>query len=126
MIATWYAGNVIFNTALVECSFLLAHVKAALSMMLYAKMSTMNLCSFRSSNTGKFINLLVNDLSVFEMRIFNFLIALSFPLMLIGIVILLMMRVGWVGILGVIIFSLFLPVSVCISNKNGDIISDSN
>lgn len=48
--------------------------------------------------------------------------SISFPLMLTGITIILITRIGWVGILGVVLVLLIIPISKKISQKNGETI----
>ncbi len=110
-----------------HCTFLLlSHIKAGFSLLLFTKIAKMTLFSLKDSNLGQITNLLVNDLSVFENRIISLIFVSTFPIILIGSIVILLFRIGWVGIVGVIIVLMYIPVSICISKKNGQIIEEAN
>ena len=71
-------------------------------MMLYTKISKITSFVVKSSDLGKITNLLSNDLSVIEMRLQSLLMSLVFPVVLTGIMILLLIRLGWVAIVGIV------------------------
>ena len=54
------------------------------------------------------------------------LISSAFPLIVIGNTILLITRIGWVAIIGVILVLLQLPLSNMISQKNGKTVEEIN
>ncbi len=78
------------------------------------------------TDIGKLANLLVNDMVSIEIRITLFLNTFTFPLVLLGTTTLLIIRVGWVAVVGVIIVILFIPISNLISSHNGDVIGKEN
>ena len=50
----------------------------------------------------------------------------AFPVIIVGITILLITRIGWVAIIGIIIVFLQIPLSNCISKKNGKTVQEIN
>ena len=77
----------------------------------------------RSSELGKITNLLSNDLSIIETRLIMILWSLAFPVTLIGITGLLVVRLGWVAVVGIGIILLQIPFSDKISAINGKIVN---
>lgn len=75
---------------------------------------------------GKITNLLSNDLGVIEQRMITIMMSTSFPVMLVGITVILVVRIGWVGIVGIVIVLLIVPISKKISEKNGETIQKVN
>ena len=95
-------------------------------MMLYAKISKITSFVVKNSELGKITNLLSNDLSIIEMRLQSLLMSLVFPVVIIGITILLMIRIGWVAIIGIILMLIEVPIANRISKRNGDIVVEAN
>ena len=103
-----------------------ARIKASLSILLYTKISSLTTYIIKSSQLGKITNLLASDLGVFELRLSNFLALFSYPIYAIGTTTLLVTRLGWPGVVGIIVVMLGVPVSNFISKQNGNFISDIN
>ena len=95
-------------------------------MLLYSKVSKLTACVLNSSEIGKITNLLSNDLSAIEMRLMILFEALAFVMMSFGFVTLLIIRLGWVALIGIVIMVLQLPISNKIAQKNGDMIVEAN
>jgi hypothetical protein len=53
------------------------------------------------------------------MRLATFLSALAFPIYAIGTTALLITRLGWPGVLGIIFVIVNVPITNCISKQNG-------
>ena len=68
---------------------------------------------------GTITNLLANDLGVIEIRLTSFLVSVASPILLVGMTILLVTRIGWVAIVGIAVLLLLIPLSFLISKKNG-------
>jgi len=97
-------------------------IKAALATLLYAKISKMTNYVIKTSELGKITNLLASDFGVIEQRLGLFISALTFPITMIGCTILLIIRLGWPGVLGIVMVALVIPISNAISKNNGSII----
>lgn len=97
-------------------------IKCALAMLLYNKISSLTSYVIKASEMGKITNLLASDLGVIEARLANFLCAFSFPVFAIGSTILLILRLGWPGVLGIVIVLISVPLTNLISKRNGSFI----
>jgi ABC-type multidrug transport system fused ATPase/permease subunit len=127
LIVFWYLSQLFKQTACVITYVMVSRIKAGLAMLLYAKISQMTSAAIRSSpDLGKITNLLANDLGTIEQQITNLTTSLSFPLMVVGFTAILIARIGWAGIVGILIVVLLIPVSNCISRRNGDILKEIN
>ena len=121
-IILWYLRNLFIHVAFTEGYLLASRIKAALAMLLYAKISKMTNYVIKSSELGKITNLLASDFGVIEQRMALFLNSFNFPIMMIGSTILLIIRLGWPGVLGIVMVALVIPISNAISKNNGSII----
>jgi len=81
-------------------------LKNGLTMLLYNKISKLTAFVIRSEDVGKIINLLANDFAVLEQRGTYLLSTATFPILFIGNVILLVIKIGWPTLLGTIIILL--------------------
>jgi ABC-type transport system involved in cytochrome bd biosynthesis fused ATPase/permease subunit len=122
----WYISSTCKQNAWTDASILSTRIKAALSMLLYSKISKLTLYVMKSSEIGKITNLLSSDLAVIGLRLSAFLNALIFPIVLIGSTTLLIIRLGWPGALGTTIVLLIIPVFNFISKLNGKILQEIN
>ena len=121
-IILWYFSNLLVHEAFIEAYILASRIKAALAMLLYAKISEMTNYGIKNSELGKITNLLASDFGVIEQRLGLFLSGLTFPVVMIGCTILLILRLGWPGVLGIVMVALVIPISIAISKNNGSII----
>ena len=113
-----------------SCSILveltMSRLKAGFMMLLYTKISKMTSFSIKSAEIGKITNLIANDLGIFSMRFVNFIFAASFVILCIGLTVLLIVRIGWAGVISVVIVLLYLPLTNKISQANGEFIKEIN
>ena len=113
-----------------SCSILveltMSRLKAGFMMLLYTKISKMTSFSIKSAEIGKITNLIANDLGIFFMRFVNFIFAAFFVILCIGLTVLLIVRIGWAGVISVVIVLLYLPLTNKISQANGEFIKEIN
>ena len=96
-------------------------------MLLFAKLSKMTSYVLNSSEQiSKIINLIANDLTVLEARAPIILHTTMFPMMIIGVTIILYIRIGWPSLIGILIIIISIPVMLLISAKNGAILKAVN
>lgn len=126
LVLCWYLSQLFKQTADYLSYLLSSNLKGAFAMMLYVKVSKITSFVVKNSELGKITNLLSNDLSIIEMRLQSLLMSLVFPVVIIGITILLMIRIGWVAIIGIILMLIEVPIANRISKRNGDIVVEAN
>ena len=126
MIVCWYLLRLGSQSGCLLVYIISSLMKSAYSMLLYSKVSKLTACVLNSSEIGKITNLLSNDFSAIEMRLMILFVAISFVMASFGFIALLIIRLGWVALVGIAIMLLQLPISNKIAQKNGDIIVEAN
>lgn len=126
IVAISYICQLMKQTGYVRSHMTASRIKSSLSMLLYAKTSSLTSYVIKSSQLGKITNLLASDLGVIENRLASFLGSFNFPVYAIGGTTLLVIRLGWPGILGILLVILSLPLSNCVSKYNSTLIQDIN
>ena len=75
---------------------------------------------------GKITNLLSSDVGVIEWRMMALIQAFSFPVYAIGTLVILVIRLGWPGLICMLINFLFFPLIGWISSINGNTLKEVN
>ena len=70
--------------------------------------------------------MLSNDFNIIEAKNSIFFNTLIIPFIFIGVAIILIIRLGWSGIIGIIVPILFFPIQNFISKKNGQLLQKVN
>lgn len=122
----WYLSQLLRQEGTIITSLLVNQIKAGLTSLIYAKISSLNSYSIKGSSIGKITNLLSNDLAAIEQQITFLTSSLAFPVFLIGSGVILVLRIGWAGIAGIVIIILFIPLSSKISELNSEIVKEVN
>ena len=97
-------------------------IKATLSMFLYCKISTLSSFTLRASHYGTIINLISNDLSCLDERITFISHFQTFLVVIIGFSLIIIKTIGFIGMIGVLVMLLVIPVTMLISKVNINII----
>ncbi len=63
--------------------------------------------------------MLSNDFNNIELKIPTFFASLTFPIAFIGIAIILIVRLGWPGVIGIIVPIIVFPIQNYVGKKNG-------
>ena len=123
----WYISQLFKELALNRSYLIATRIKSGLAMLLYAKLSKMtNFVLNSSEQIAKITNLIANDLCVLEARAPILINALVFPFLVIATTIVMVVRVGWPAFAGLAVIVVFIPIMMCISNKNREILTNVN
>lgn len=123
----WYLSQLFKELALNRSYLMATRIKSGLAMLLYAKLSKMTSFVLNSSEQiSKITNLIANDLCVLEARAPILINALAFPFLIICVTIVLILRVGLPALAGLGVILIFIPIMMCISNKNREILTTVN
>jgi hypothetical protein len=68
---------------------------------------------------GKLINLLAGDFNSMETKLMFIFVAASFPFTVFGIAVVLVLRLGWIGLICIFTPILLMPINWGIGVKNG-------
>ena len=93
-------------------------------MLLFGKVTYLSSYCAKSLNLGKLKNLVENDLAILNADIVMVLNSVSFPLEIIGLSTLLIIRLGWPGAVGVAILFLSFALISCFSQYYSDILEE--
>lgn len=89
--------------------------------MIYIKLSSISQHFAKAQELGKIINLLSNDFNGLENKVSCFFGFLVFPIVIITIIVLLLVRFGWPGILPICVVIGFLPFQILIAKIIGNL-----
>lgn len=124
--ALYFVAHTVRHNAYYEAPLLTARVKSSLVYLMYKRVSRLSQYMIKSSDTGKIINLLAGDFNSMEVRLMFTIITASFPFTLVGIAIVLVNRLGWIGLVCLAVPIIMLPVQSCIGRANGKILVGLN
>ena len=122
MLVFWYLSQLFKHTGDYYSYLFASHLKAAMSMLLYTKVSQLTSFVVKSSDSGMITNLLSSDLTAIENRMQTLLNSIAFPLQFIGVTAILLFRVGWPGLMALITIAVQLIIGNTISRKNKQIV----
>lgn len=80
----------------------------------------------RNADMGKVINMLASDFNTMEIKMTFVFMAMIMPFVVIGVGAILVVRLGWIGLLCVAIPLAILPLQSLIGKKNGTILREVN
>lgn len=126
LVVMWYFSQVAKQMAFIEAHTLATNIKSALAVLLYSKISKLTSYVIKSSEIGKITNLLSSDLGIIEQMLPISMNASNFPVVMVGSTVLLILRLGWPGVIGIALVFLIVPISFCISRSNGSLYQEIN
>jgi ABC-type multidrug transport system fused ATPase/permease subunit len=118
LLAGMFRHNAYYHTVMLN-----NRIKAPIIYLLYQKVSLLTQYMVRTTDTGKMINMLANDLNSMEFKIALLFTCLASPIILIGCAILFVYRLGWWALLCILILLCTLPFHILIGKKNGKILA---
>jgi ATP-binding cassette subfamily C (CFTR/MRP) protein 4 len=123
----WFIGQVSRHNAFYQSPILGNRIRSGMILILFAKISKLSQYIVKSSELGKITNLLSNDFNTIEQKIPIFFAAAIFPFAFIGIAVIVIIRLGWAGAIGVFALPILsFPIMIFISKKNGELLQRVN
>lgn len=113
-LSTIFKHNSIYNSALLN-----NQLKGAIVFILFNKISRVSQYMLKSTDMGKIVNMIANDFNSMEIKLNYFCIALGFPITMIGILIVIVYRLGWWGLMCLIIPICIIPIQGYLGKKSG-------
>lgn len=122
LVIMWFVVY-LFNNHGSHLPFMLApKIKAALSIFLYCKLSTLTSFALRANFSGMITNMIANDLSALDERILYLFFFFPFIIFAAGAIFLAVQRIGPLGIAAVGVVFLLIPITHFLSKINGRIL----
>ncbi len=123
---SWFISQVCRHNAFYISPIIGSRIRAGFIYILFAKLSSMSQFIVKSSSISKVTNMLSNDFNIIELKIPIFFAALVFPFAFIGISTILIVRLGWPGVIGIIVPILAFPIQAFVAKKNGILLQKVN
>lgn len=126
--AYWNAGillallifaSVFRHNAFYESSILTNRIKNAFIYTIYERVSGLSQFMIRNADMGKVINMLASDFNTMETKLTFVFMAMIMPFVVVGVAAILVVRLGWLGLLCVAIPMIILPLQSLIGRQNG-------
>ena len=122
----WFVGVIFKHNSILVGRILQCKIKPALLGLLFKKITKITQYKAKSQELGKIINMLSNDFNVMEVKGNIFLGSVSSPILFVGTIIILITRLGWIGVICPLVIAVFIPIQVFIGKMNGSILQDIN
>ena len=105
---------------------MLGKLRSQLIFIIYTKLSRISQYTAKSQELGKIINMLSNDHNSLDGNAHILFDSAVAPLGLTGILIILVNRFGWPGILILVVIVIMMPFQACIGKINGVLLEKIN
>ena len=109
-----------------DISLLTVKVRSALIGVVFKKLTRISLYTAKSQELGKLINMLSNDFDIIELKASWLFPASATPIAVIGSTVLLILRLGWFGIICPVIIIAFMPLQLLVGRLNRGILENIN
>lgn len=113
--------NSFYNSALLN-----NRIKDAIIYTIYNKVAGLSQFMIKKADMGKVINMLASDFNSMETKMTLVFTVMTMPFVMIAISVILVNRLGWLGLLCMAIPILILPLQGMFGKKNGDILRELN
>ena len=100
----------------------MTRLRSSLLTLLFKKLSGLSQYVIKSQELGKIINMISNDFNTLEFASPLFFASMISPIMFIGVIIILVLRLGWPGVIPIIVIMILIPLQLYVSKVNGSIV----
>ena len=114
------------QTAVYQGIGLKTQIRSALLGLLFRKITKVSQYMAKSQRLGKIINMLSNDFNIIDAKSRMFFGAFSAPIIFVGVIAILITRLGWPGVICPLVIIVLIPVQILIGKMNGSILQDIN
>lgn len=101
-------------------------IKNSFIYTIYDKVSGLSQFMIRNADMGKVINMLASDFNTMEIKMTFVFMAMILPFVMIGVGVILVVRLRWIGLLCVAIPLVILPIQSLLGRRNGQILREVN
>ena len=122
----FFIGQMCRHNAFYEAPLAQLRVRGSLLGLLYKKLSQMSQYTINNQELGKITNLLSNDFNLIEYKAPIFFAGSVMPLVLIGVVVILVVKFGWPGIIPPVVVGILVPIQILIGKKMSDSLKKVN
>ena len=122
----WLIGAVTKHTAFYEIPIFIGRARGSLIVLIFKKLTKISQYTAKSQELGKIINMISNDFNLIELKGAPSFAGMVVPFHLIGVLIILIFRFGWLGIVPPLFIIIMAPLQLCIGKINGNILRKVN
>ena len=122
----WLVGQCCMHNAGFDVELLTVKIRSALIGVIFKKLTKISLYAAKSQELGKLINMLANDFNLIELKCPWFFSASATPIVVVGSIVLLILRLGWFGVICPVIIIAFIPLQLLVGRLNGGILENIN
>jgi ATP-binding cassette subfamily C (CFTR/MRP) protein 4 len=123
---SWLLSQMCRHNAFYYSPIIGARLRAGLVYVLFAKLSNISQFTLKISEMSKVVNMLSSDFNIIELKMPIFFASLVFPFAFVGIAIILIIRLGWPGVIGIVVPIVVFPLQTYIGKKNGQLLQKVN
>jgi ATP-binding cassette subfamily C (CFTR/MRP) protein 4 len=120
-IAAVFRHNTYYRAALLS-----AKVRSSFIFLLYERVTNLSQFMVKSADMGKLVNLLAGDFNTMDERLLLATMAFGLPFLLFGVAVVLVIRLGWFGLICVFTPIVFTVIPVIVGRVNGRILTKLN
>jgi ABC-type multidrug transport system fused ATPase/permease subunit len=114
LISSFFSHNSAYYSALFN-----NQLKGAIIFLLFKKVTNLSQYMLKIADTGKIVNMLANDFNNMETKLNYLLTAIISPIILIGIIVLIVYRLGWWGLMCLVIPVIIIPIQGLMGKLSG-------
>lgn len=93
---------------------------------MFIKLTKLSQHTAKSQELGKITNILSNDFNLIELKGPILFQALIVPFLVIGVIVILVIRLGWPGIIGPLVALIMIPIQFYVGKINSDLLKEVN
>ena len=118
----WFISQVSRHNAFYEVAILVGKIRSTLLTLMFKKLTKLSQYTSKAQELGKIMNMISNDFNVMEIRTAVFFAALVSPIIFVGVIIILVLRLGWTGVIPILVTILLVPLQFYVGKVNGAIL----
>ena len=122
----WMIGQCLMHNGFLDSMLLATKIRSALIGLIFKKLTRISLYTAKTQELGKIINMFANDFNLIELKGPWFFAASAMPIVVVGAIILLIVRLGWFGLISPAIVIVCIPLQILVGKLNGGILTKIN
>jgi ATP-binding cassette subfamily C (CFTR/MRP) protein 4 len=122
----YFMAAVFRHNAYYQATLLSAKVRSSFVFLLYERVTKLSQFMVKSADMGKLVNLLASDFNTMDEKLLFLTMAFGLPFLLLGVAIVLVIRLGWLGLFCIFTPIVFTLIPMVIGKINGRILTKLN
>lgn len=119
-------ATILKHNAFYESAILNNRIRNAFIYTIYEKVSQLSQFMIKNADMGKVINMLASDFNTMQHKMTFVFVAMTLPFAMIGCAVILVIRLGWIGLVCIAVPFILLPIQALIGKNSGKIQTEVN